>query len=797
LTSYFLLVAGMTLMGGCVVSGLPGPTDLGAGTILVKAVGADDDGGGTPVEPRPEPQDEKKEPTKAEAKPSTGTAGDAGKSTSPGPGEPQKKPAEEKPAAGDEKPEDKPPEHDVGVMVVTASRVREDAFDIPRSMTILDQKRIDERSNLSIVDSLDDQMGIWVEKRTATTSDPVIRGLSGSNLVALIDSNTLSTFWGEGGFAGDDMYGKIDSNSVERIEVLRGPASVQYGSNALGAVLNFLTRSSPIDYVDSGVRFGGRVKGVYGSAAQEYRVRTEACAATTGTKYLLGWSWADIDDVRGGRGVGVQSPTSGKDCNLDGKFQWMTSANSELTLSSQLVNRRNVHRFYRPTQDNFNDRLGLAANWQIEEPTAFWDEVRANVYYQYKRDRRRWLNNGDRGVAKWRTLTGDVMMVSPLGADNRLTYGLSAHRDYGESPDDEQFTITQPDGTKIKPAPDSIWDNLGGYVMDRWDLTEWFAVTAGLRYDWFRFDADPDQYYNPPSGRPDLDDFTDRQGAVTGGLGVIFSPTREWRIQGDYSRGFRQFAPKFGLTKHAYGVVAPSQLLDPVTADNFEVGTRYRSRAWYGWVTGYYTKFNDFQNIVRGTFQGQDWYDWNNNTVRDPDEDVYVTVGNGDAFVAGVETEAGLYLGEIFPKVFGREWSIIGGFMWNHGTDQTNDIPLRHTHPATGILKLRWDDTDPARGLWWQFTAKFVRHYDRIPPSRLASDPGYLRDPQNPASGLLRPDGLPGYTVLDLRGGVNVNEYATLTLAVENLTDQKYRPAHSRWDAPGINFQVALDVHYY
>ena len=84
----------------------------------------------------------------------------------------------------------------------------------------------------------------------------------------VIDGNTLSTFWGEGGFAGDDMYGKIDPDNIERIEVIRGPGSVLYGSNALGGVLNFITRESPFDYQECGTRWGGRVENLTSTSSK-------------------------------------------------------------------------------------------------------------------------------------------------------------------------------------------------------------------------------------------------------------------------------------------------------------------------------------------------------------------------------------------------------------------------------------------------------------------------------------------------------------------------------------------------
>jgi hemoglobin/transferrin/lactoferrin receptor protein len=683
-------------------------------------------------------------------------------------------------------------------IVVTAWRIEEDPYDVSRSITAASREEIVRRDATTALETLDDRIGIWVEKRTATTSDPIIRGLSGGNLLTLIDGNTLSTFWGEGGFAGDDMYGKIDGETVERIEVLRGPASVHYGSNALGGVLNFITRSSPIDYTERGFRPGGRIKGGYGSAAQEYRGRAEAYGATPFLKYFAGVSGRDIDDVQGGRGLGVLRPTSGNDLDFDGKLQFLATNSSEVTISVQNVHRRDLHRYYRPAEDNENVRQGYDVTYRIDDPTPFWSEVKFNLYHQYKEDRRNWFSTGNEGVARWWTYAGDVQMTTPIVETNSITYGLGLRRDEGESPDDEQFTVTEPDGDRYKAAPDSTWDNLGFFAADDWDLTPRLRLTTGLRFDLFRFDADPDSVYanNPAATAPELDDFTDHESSLTGGVGLLYEVTEEWHPFASYSRGFRQFAPNFGVRQLGYGVLVPNELLDPVTADNYEVGLKWRYPSIDGAVAGYYTDFNDFQNILPGTFAGSEYLDIEGNGI-EADDRVYATRGGGEAYLYGVEAEGAIQPRIFLPTMIGPEWSVRGGFMWNFGEDTTNDEPLRHTHPARGLVALHWDDPDRDRGIWWQFGAEFVRHFDRIPSGRVDSDPAFRKDPQDPASGRLRADGsIPGYTVLDLRGGFNLTRHARVILGVENLTDKKYRVAHSRMDAPGINFHASMEVWF-
>ena len=684
-------------------------------------------------------------------------------------------------------------------IVVTATRAERDPLYVPRGINVVTRERIGERSPLSVVDTLDDTIGVWVEKRTTTTSDPVIRGLSGSNLLALIDMNTLSTFWGEGGFAGDDMYGKIDADSIERVEVIRGPASVLYGSNALGGVLNFITKSCPIPYTAQGLRLGSFSKVTYGSAANEWHLRQEGYSSTPFMKTLLGISYRDVDDVR--TPDGIQSPTSGEDLNWDAKFEFKLAENHFLTMTTQMINRDKIHRYYRPTQDNFNDRLGAGLFYDAYSlgcPVA--DAVHARAYFQDKEDVRIWFDAGHEeitkvGLANTETFQTSIQAEKALGKHS-ITYGVDYHVDWGESPDDEQFTeLTMDDGLKRKASPNTDWQGIGTFIQDEWSLFDRLDLIGAVRFDYFIFRSHVGRFYVPAGGDdPEIDEFTDHEQAVTGGFGLVFHLMERCNLFANYQRGFRQFAPNFGVREHAWGILTPNQLLEPVTSDNWEAGIKVDRKGWGGEALYYYSDLNNFQNIVPGTFQGSDWYDYNGNEERDDGEDVYVTVGNGDAFVYGVEASSWLELTTLWEAI-PRGLTLHAGFMWNYGRDRTNDIPLRHTHPMRGILKLRYDE--PTERRWWfEVMADMVDRFDKIPPDRLAHDVGYLEEPQAPLSGMRRAYGLPGYTVYHLRAGYRFTDHVQASLSVDNLTDKLYRRAHSRWDEPGTNALVSLEMKF-
>lgn len=682
---------------------------------------------------------------------------------------------------------------------VTATRLVQDRFDVPRAITVVTQEEYVKRRPQVALQVLDQRIGVWVEQRTTTTADPVMRGFSGANLLALIDGNTLTTLWGEGGYAGDDMYGKLDAYLVDRIEVVRGPTSFLYGSNNLGGVLNFVTRSSRYDYTEAGVVAGGRLYTDVGTADNSVRVRLENHGASPKFRWLVGATYGSYDDLRAGGDVGVQVPTSGQDLHFDFKGQYKTGERSELEIFLQRADRDRTHRFYRPTQDNFNDRLGTGVVFRTEGLGPAAEKLEAKFYYQHKKDSRRFLAQNRRGYAKTDTFVTSVQASTAPGP-HWITYGASWERDYGESPDDEQFTIhTKGMNDWVKDAPDSVWDDLGIYVQDVWTISPKWSLTGAARVDFFRFETRVDALYVPPGGLDPADDmYTEHITAPSGAIGVAYA-LKEWiKLLGNVSTGFRQFAPNFGARQVGAGIRVPNRLLDPVEAISFELGTKIRRRTWWLDAFVYRSELFNWQTEVPGTFQGQDWYDWNRNGIRDPGEDVLLIAGEGRAYVTGVEIEGSWNLGELWSWI-PKGVSVRGGFAWNYGKDITRAEPMRHVHPTYGILALRYES--PAKqpvGRWWvEFSATMVRRADRIPSDRVAGDPGFRKNPQDPTSGLLRSDGsLPGYTVFDLRGGVRLTEDVRLEVALENLSDKKYRRLHSRMDAPGFNVRVGLTVDF-
>ncbi|MFH1892585.1 MAG: TonB-dependent receptor [Candidatus Zixiibacteriota bacterium] len=672
-------------------------------------------------------------------------------------------------------------------VVVTATRTERNPFKLPQAVTVISRSQLRRSDKLSVLDALSGEIGIWVEKRTTTTSDPVIRGMSGFNILALIDGNTLSTMWGEGGVAGDDMYGKVDADVVERIEVVRGPNSVAYGSNALGGVINFVTRSSPYYFTNGGTRLGSAVKSTYSSAADEKRGRFEVFGASERIRFLGGASYHEAGDARAGGDIGTQIPTSGEDLNFDFKSQLRLEDGHELELSLQNTNRDNIHRFYRPNETNFNDRFAMALKYTGESVFDDNDEVITRAYYQYKKDTRMNIPADETCFTKTRTYAASVQWSGEFGS-NSLLVGSGFELDDGENPDDEQFTRMTAD-KMTKDAPDSKWTNYSWFLQDEFKLSNAVTATIGMRYDFFNFATNVDSFYAVADGiDPKIDEIVEHEGTFTGGLAIAVFPLPRLNIYGSVARGFRQYAPVFGIKQHSYGVQVPSGLIESAYSVNYEVGTKYRHPRLQGNLSIYYSNLNNFPVVLPSTYNGKDWFDWDNSGAREIGEDVFKTINALEAYVYGVEIEGQFQ--------FGSGWSVTGGFNWNYGEDESNDEPLRHTIPAWGTIKLAWLEPDNER-LWVELSMESARSFDRIPSDRVERDPGYRIDPQDMTSPLIGPGGeIPGWTVLNVRAEYVVSNHMSLNAAIENFTDQAYRRVHSRWDELGINFVIGMSLAY-
>jgi outer membrane cobalamin receptor len=133
-------------------------------------------------------------------------------------------------------------------MVVTATRVEREVFNTPQAVTVLDDLAVEQANTGTTPDILSGTTGVLIQKTNSGGGSPFIRGLTGKQVLILVDGVRVNNSYYR--FGPHQYLNTIDPDLVERIEVVRGPTSVLYGSDALAGVINVITRKR-VDFSDA------------------------------------------------------------------------------------------------------------------------------------------------------------------------------------------------------------------------------------------------------------------------------------------------------------------------------------------------------------------------------------------------------------------------------------------------------------------------------------------------------------------------------------------------------------------
>ena len=676
-------------------------------------------------------------------------------------------------------------------IIVTATRLESDVFDVPYSVDSLDGRYLQHTRARTLPDALREVPGVLVQKTAHGQGSPFIRGFTGFRTLLLIDGIRLNNAVFRNG--PNQYWNTVDPLTIDRLEVVKGPSSVLYGSDSIGGTVNVISRSRAPKAAGRGPAIGGfdserRLYYRYASAENSHSVRGEIGAGLSERVVILGGiSWKDFDDLSAGRHLG-ELPRTGYE-ELDGDFKTTVRLreNLDLILAYQRGEVFDVPRThstifsksYRGStvgtdlQRELDNRRQLTyAQLHWEEPTDWLSSARFSLsYHLHEEDEVRVRSNGRRRKQGFEDSQYGVwfQLVSPSPV-GELTYGVEYYHDEVDS----FFREFNPDGSlrvqrdRGPIADNSSYDLVGVYLQDRIAVNDDLEITAGGRFTYAR--ADVDEVDVDPASAPDLDSFDEDYASVVGSLRALYYVTDSWNLFGGVSQGFR--APNLAdLTRfdasRSGEVETPAPDLDPERFVSLEIGTKVRldDLRLEGTFAYHYTFIDGL--IVR--------FPTGNVIDGEPE----VTKDNvGDGFVHGVE--------------LGLSWNFYEGFTafgqltWLEGeNDVLDDIgnedrePLSRIQPATALLGMRWDS--PERKYWVEATALVANNQDRLSPR----DEG---DTQR-----IPPGGTPGYTVYSLRGGVEVIDGLQVFAGIENLTDKDYRLLGSGQNEAGTNAIVGVD----
>lgn len=658
-------------------------------------------------------------------------------------------------------------------IVVTASRMEELAFFSPYTVQTIDQKRLRRANFRYVPDIFREIPGTLVQKTSYGQGSPYIRGFTGYRNLFMIDGVRLNNAVFRDG--PNQYWSTVDSYSISRMEVVLGPSSVLYGSDAIGGTVNALTRGPTGYKADHSLDGDLLYRYAHGEDSHILGGYLDKSLGPDGG-LLIGGSKKNFGDITSGGGL---LPYTGYDeWTVDGKLVYELSPSLVLTAAHSQVHQDAVPRTHRTIFSR-----SFAGTEVGDELRRELDQDRMLSYIRLEADQPGRLRNFNvtlfhhrQEEERYRLRTRnrqDVqgVEVNTLGfslAGNLATAGFGVFTAGADWAHDEVDSWSSSNPIQGPVADDSGYDWAGVFLQNRYAISDDFDSTLGLRLAYFS--ADAGKISDPVDGTQYSyqQDWTE----PVGNLRLGWTPIREQlRLYAGISQGFR--APNLSdLTRfdsaRSDEFEIPSTNLDPEHYVQYELGARFRTAALLVEGAVYYTDIEDqIQRLLTGNVN-QDGYK----------EVTKANVGNGEIY--GVELKASWQLDD--------QWQAFGHFAWLDGTVSTEaqvDSPTLDDYPSRMMptncrLGIRYQ-SQGAQKWWAESEVVVVEKADRL-------SLGDIGDTQR-----IPPGGTPGYTLWHIRGGAELTDRIVLNLALENLLDEDYRVHGSGQNEPGRNFVVSVD----
>ncbi|MFT7461915.1 MAG: hemoglobin/transferrin/lactoferrin receptor protein [Pseudohongiellaceae bacterium] len=660
-------------------------------------------------------------------------------------------------------------------VVVTASRHDKAALDLPFAVSTLNGETARHGPDgRSLPNALSREPSVMVQKTGPGQSSPYIRGFSGYRTLFLIDGVRLNnSIWRDGP---NQYSGTVDLWGIDELELVRGPASVLWGSDAVGGTVNARTTRAVADGT-----WGGSFSTRWSSAERSLinRLAFEG-GAKNGVAIKGGITDKNFGTLHAGRGSGDLRGTSYDELDVDVRVDVPTGLDQSLTFVAQRVRQYDVPRTHK-TVDSVpfhSTTVGTELSRDIDQARdliygryrfagdadSLYDEATVTVSWQRQQQDQLRMRTGGRLDARGLDVATTGVSAEFVGeaAGALWTWGTDFyHDDVSSYRRDVTLGVPGPPNVQGPVGDDASYDLLGLFAQGEF-INGDTETTAGVRFSQAHAQAHQVDNPNVPGSSPftpgNVIRVDERWHDLTASLRVAHHISDNTMVYAGVSQGFR--APNLSdLTSDLEdsGVESPTPDLDPEKFLSVELGAKTQHDGWNGEIAAHYTFIDDM--IVRsptGALLGG--------------LPVFRKDNVGDGQVFGIELRG--------ERDLGNRWTAFASASWIDGEiDQFNgagtkvEKPLSRLMPLTVVGGATYESED---GSWWVQGDTVLAD---------AADKLSLRDESDTSR--IPPGGTPGYGILGVRGAVQLNTASTLFLGVENLLNKDYRIHGSGQNEPG------------
>jgi hemoglobin/transferrin/lactoferrin receptor protein len=524
-----------------------------------------------------------------------------------------------------------------------------DARKLAQPVNVINEQEILERGTEVVAQVVDEEQGVNLQRTSPSLSAVFVRGLTGRNVAVYVDGVRYTTSAQRGGVG--TFFSLIEPSSLEAVEVLRGPNSSQYGSDAHGGVVNFISHSPRYGDEDGEVR--GNTNIFYSSPTNGFGGNQLLTYGTKRYGLLLNANARRINRLRPGAGLDTHAAVTrflGIPSDFFGERlpdTAFTQYGGLLRASFNLDNTTQVLLSYdRNQQDGgrrYDQLLGgdgnLIADLRnlmsdvfyarlLKQNLGFFDNASFTFSYNGQREER--INQGGNGnptgaITNQRERTNvlgfNFYVDKQLGERNTILIGADVYHDKIAAPAFNTDPVTRVVTAARPRIPNGArYLAYGFFAQDVFTaIPDRLRISGALRYNVASYRA---RAADAPiiAGRPGFPDDSERFGALSGRIGAVLDVGGGFDIAAKYARGFRapnttdlgivglvgtgfevnsQTAASLGgligttAGTDAVSTGIPITRLRPETSDGFDLSLRYTSKRFSGELTGFTIKLND------------------------------------------------------------------------------------------------------------------------------------------------------------------------------------------------------------
>jgi iron complex outermembrane receptor protein len=626
---------------------------------------------------------------------------------------------------------------------VTASPIATSSLTSPQPTSVMARDEVQGNRSASLGETISVLPGVRNLSTGSGIGKPVIRGLSSNRVLVLADGQRMeSQQWG------DEHGPQVEAAEAERIEVIRGPASVLYGSDALGGVINVIARELP-DALDRNPFVGGSVTAGYATNNEQPDGTVGLEGAVDGFGFRGSFTGRTSDDI--GTPVGRLFNSGGRSLNGSGAVGYRGSWGSLGATYAHREERVEIHEDpaedagATPFQRIGEDRLHVQGSLPLSA-------AHLDLSLSYERNRRREFEEaGATDVALGllaRTYTVDLRLHHPPVSGMAGIIGLTGLRN--------EFTKFGEE-TLI---PDNASNNLGVYAFEQIELGRW-NLALGARYDYRRLRVEDD---------PELGVIAQSRtyNSLTGNLGVLYRIAEPVALVFNAGRGFRAPSPFDLFSNGVHEGTVRFERGDPSLSNETSFNTDLALRIQGNQVTA---EIGGFANFI------DDFIFPDPSGEFDPESGFQIfDITSGNARLTGIEAAV-----EFHPFTF---LHLRGTADVTRGQNTTTDSPLPLIPPFRATYSARFEggQTRWLESVYLTIGGETNAKQDRLDPEDFAPE---------------------GYTLANLGGGMVVplgRKSMSVDLQLRNVFDKAYASFLSRYKTyaldPGRNFIVRVSTEF-